>query len=137
LKLFSVLRRELKSFCFAEKWEEEDEVVEWKRTQFSFRLHRISSFTSGTAVWEERKVFMSNYPSLIKHYLLVTCFYCFRISFSDMREHQTKTIMCHWDSVLWHWAVKLSTRYSQMESLLELFNVDVTRATQKSFSLVA
>jgi hypothetical protein len=28
LKLFSVLRRELKSFCFAEKWEEEDEVVE-------------------------------------------------------------------------------------------------------------
>lgn len=44
-----------------------------------------------------------------------TLFTCDSILFASefpflTRKHQTKTMICHWDSVLWHWAVKSSTR---------------------------
>lgn len=64
------------------------------------------------------KVFMSNYPSLITHYLLVICFYCFR-NFPPqptfIRNIRQKTMMCHWDNVLWHWAVKWSPQLETFE----------------------
>lgn len=67
------------------KQEEDDMKI--NKIFFPFASH--FNFTIGTLAQElsaqEENVFMSNYPSLITHYLLLTRFIAFRISFCDMK----------------------------------------------------